>query len=119
LITPTRTYLLQTAEGTDIVMSFWSPFSGDATTFQFWTSELSKWIQFHSMSPTQILPQEVLQLIMSYLDHKTVLQLMRTCKRFYPLAKSDHVWKLLCLRNGWNLQTLLDCTVSLAMHYWW
>jgi F-box/leucine-rich repeat protein 4 len=49
------------------------------------------------------LPNEILNLILSYLDLKAIFSLRSTCKAFYDVCSDDHLFKKLDLQPYWNL----------------
>lgn len=46
----------------------------------------------------QVLPDELIHLILEYLDQQSLLQFGQTCKAFYAFSRSEELWKQIFIR---------------------
>lgn len=66
----------------------------------------------HKQDRLQTLAEEVLLLILQWVDAKNLLQLMQVSHFFYKFAADETLWKQQCIKSGYSLPEKTDSKLS-------
>ena len=68
-------------------------------------------------NPFDLLPDEILLLIMSFLPHRQIYLSKRVCRRWNSLCQGDYIWRLVCFNRGLEREKELE-SKSFEWVYW-